>query len=120
MKKEFKDYILEQKACCAKFNVEWIEADFDLIIGISDNVFSDVIPINGLRHPIEKGTTGWYVWSGEKFNYEDNFFKPYCVKHLIDKKPEILKYLGLPPGYRFLIDNKNYEDIWEDINLLKL
>ena len=120
MEKTIEEYILEQKSLCKKYNLDWIEADFELIIGLSENVFSDMIPINGLRHPIEKGTTGWYIWSGEEFKEEDDFFKPFCVKHLLERKPEVIKYLGLPPGFRFMIDNVGYEDIWEDNNLLKL
>jgi hypothetical protein len=33
--------------------------------------------------------------------------------------PLILKYLGLPPGSRFLITD-DYEDVWEDKSLLNI
>lgn len=32
--------------------------------------------------------------------------------------PEVLPYLELPPGYRFIIDGKGYEDVWFDESLL--
>lgn len=37
--------------------------------------------------------------------------------HLDQLCPEIQKFLGLPPGWRFLIA-ENYEDVWFDISLL--
>ena len=111
-------HIAEQKSFCEKHNCDWTFADPQLRIGLADSVLTDLQPINGLRHPITPNATGWYVWSGEEFSDADDFFKPYCVKHLIERRPEILKYLGLPPGHRFLIDNKGYEDVWMDENLL--
>jgi hypothetical protein len=119
MQKTWDDYLKDQHATCDRYNVDWVYADIELKIGIADNVLTDVIPINGMRHQVEKGTTGWYIWSGENFSMNSDFFKPFCVKHLIELKPEIIKYLGLPPGYRFLVDNIGFEDIWEDKKLLK-
>jgi len=76
-------------------------------------------PINGLRHPASPGTTGWYVWSGENFSNASDFFQPQCVDHLIEKLPLVAKFLGLPPGYRFLVADE-YVDVWFDENLLKV
>ena len=116
--KTWEQYIDDQKSICKKIEVEFIPADIEFRIGLADNVLTDLIPINGLRYNIEGIGTGWFIWSGEKFSTDDNFFKPHCVKHLTELKPEIIKYLGLPPGHRFLIDNKGYEDIWFDETLL--
>ena len=112
-------YIEQQKAICDKQAVTFVSADLDLRVGIADNVNSDLSPINGLRHPLADGTSGWFIWAGEYSDKED-FFKPHCIKHLDQIKPEIIKYLGLPPGHRFLVDNKGYEDIWFDKNLLDI
>ena len=120
MQKTWEQHFKDQHEICEKFDSEWVLSELELKIGIADNVLTDLIPINGLRHPIEKGTTGWYIWSGESFSDGPDFFKPYCIKHLTELKPEIIKYLGLPPGFRFLIDNKGFEDIWEDKSLLDI
>ena len=77
-------------------------------------------PINGLRHPPEKETNGWYIWCGDEFSNDDDFFSPLHVEHLKDYLPEVIEYLNLPPGYRFLIDGKNWEDVWFDEELLKV
>jgi len=72
-----------------------------------------------LRHKKENGTNGWYIWCGEEFKETDDFFSPLHVEHIPEYLPEVGKYLALPPGYRFLIDDKGHEDVWQDNDLLK-
>ena len=88
-------------------------------VGIALNVREGLMPINGLRHPPEGDTTGWYIWAGEELSGEPGFFKPLHVEHLPNWYPEVQKYLGLPPGWRFLIAG-DYEDVWYDESLLNL
>ena len=120
MQKTWEQHFKDQHDICEKIDAEWVLSDLELKIGIADNVLTELIPINGLRHSAENGTTGWYIWSGENFSESADFFKPYCIKHLTELTPEIIKYLGLPPGFRFLIDNRGFEDIWEDKSLLDI
>lgn len=108
----------EQLKVCEKYSVEFLESPEYLKVGISINAKNGQFPINGMRHTPENGTTGWYIWGGEKFSEDSDFFIPLHVKHLSEWCPQILKYLGLPVGYRFLIGENNYEDVWQDISLL--
>ena len=39
------------------------------------------------------------------------------VSHLVDRRASIMRYLGLPPGWRFLVADA-YEDVWFDATLL--
>jgi hypothetical protein len=48
----------------------------------------------------------------------DDFFSPLHVEHIVEYLPEVKEYLDLPPGYRFLIDGYNYEDVWFEQELL--
>lgn len=107
-----------QKSFCKKLGVEFIPSGPDALIALSDSFHLKTIPIHGLRHPLEH-TSGWFAWS-EDYSEAADFFKPHHIKHLEQLKPEIIKYLGLPPGYRFLIDDKGYEDIWFDEKLLTI
>ena len=75
-------------------------------------------PINGLRSKEENTTNGWYIWCGETMQDHADFFQPLHIEHIDDYLPEILKYLDLPIGFRFLIDNNGYEDIWYDKGLI--
>lgn len=105
----------EQKEICKKYNLEWNSVNENSMLAINDSLCLNIEPINGLRHNRNGNIEGWYIWSGDEIPHdEENFFKPIHIYHLIDSKPEILKYLGLPVGYRFQIDSKKYEDIWFD------
>ena len=114
------DYQDQQKYICNKYNVPYVPGNLNDMIGIAKNVASGLMPINGLRHSPDGNGISWYIWAGEEFSEADDFFQPMHVKHLQDINPEIIKYLGLPPGHRFLIDNKGYEDVWEDLSLLDI
>lgn len=111
------DLSKEQKDICKKYGAHYLESPPTMKVGISLNVKGNTWPINGLRHQVEGETTGWYIWSGE-YSTDPNFFVPLHVEHLIDWRPELLKYLGLAPGWRFLIGEGGYEDVWEDKSLL--
>ena len=107
-------HIDRQKAICEKYDSKWNPIDKKLKIGIGSDLNAD--PIHGLRHPKEKGTTGWYIWTGE-YSESDDFFQPMCAEHLLQIRPELIKYFGLEVGYRFLIDKNGYEDVWYDEKL---
>ncbi len=79
-----------------------------------------MLPINGLGHAPVGDTTGWYLWAGEELSSDPDFFVPLHLKHLDDWRPGLARYLGLAPGWRFLIDPAaEHEDVWEDPSLLE-
>jgi hypothetical protein len=104
---------------CKKRRVEFVESPFYLMVGLAKDFDSQVLPVNGLRHPPEGVSTGWYIWSSENFPSEDDSFEPVHVIHLLDIIPGIVGYLGLPPGWRFLRTGE-YEDVWTDEKLLDI
>ena len=116
------DSILQQqKEICKGLQAKWVPVDKNSLIGFNESIFSSRQPVNGLRHPKHGQIDGWYLWSGEEIpQSDDNFFQPIYVKHLIEKRPLVLKYLGLPPGWRFQIDDSGYEDIWFDKAILDI
>ncbi|MFP2928330.1 hypothetical protein ACLESO_24675 [Pyxidicoccus sp. 3LG] len=107
-----------QKEVCRRYGAGFVESPPTLKVGIARNVRSGLMPINGLRHPPEGDTTGWYIWAGEELPVDPEFFVPLHVEHLVDWCPQVIPFLGLPPGWRFLSATK-YEDVWEDPSLLK-
>jgi len=110
--------IKQQKAICSKYNADFHASADHLKLGISLDVKKGVFPIHGLRHPLEQGTSGWFIWAGE-YSDDSDFFLPVHIKHSKDWSPLIQKYLGLAPGWRFLI-TKEYEDVWHDVSLLDI
>lgn len=105
-----------QKEICEKFKAEFYETNLALKVGISRNVKEGIRPIHGLRIKPENGTSGWYIWGGDWSDAED-FFVPLHGVHLKEWAPLVLPYLGLEPGWRFLI-TEDYEDVWKDADLL--
>ena len=111
----------EQKEVCKRYNLLWTPIERTSMIAINNSFFSTSQPINGLRHPKEKNIDGWYLWSGGEIPQdEDHFFDPIHTEHLFKSKTIVLKYLGLPFGYRFQIDDKGYEDVWFEQTLLDI
>ena len=67
-------YLEKQQEICKKYSQDFFATSEELRIGISDNVKSGIMPINGLRHPRTRTLNGWYIWSGEDFNPEEFVF----------------------------------------------
>jgi hypothetical protein len=113
------DVVEAQRAVCARYGVDHHATRPDLKIGI--NFLGDGYPINGMREPFDPeydALTGWWIWNGERtaeFNKLD--FDALHATHVAETCPEVLPYLGLPPGWRFLIA-PDYEDVWKDETLL--
>jgi hypothetical protein len=110
--------MLTQTEICAKYGAVYTPSPPHLKVGIAQNVKEGLLPINGLRLRPEEGTTGWFIWAGEDLSQDPDFFLPLHVSHLHDWCPEIIRFLGLPPGWRFLVAG-DYEDVWQDRSLLE-
>jgi hypothetical protein len=80
-----------------------MECPSHLKVGIARNVREGLQPLNGLRINPSSDTTGWYFWAGQEKSDDPDFFLPLHVEHLKTWCPEVLPYLSLPPGWRFLI-----------------
>ena len=115
---DYNKVLQQQKFICQKWGADFLESPSHLKLGIAENVKNGIWPINGLRVYPEGDTSGWYIWAGEELSNNDDFFQPLHISHLEHRLPIIEKYLGLPPGWRFLIAN-DYEDVWFDEELLK-
>ena len=106
-----------QREICDRFSVPYLPPATSLKVGIGGRVGVDW-PLHGLRHPPEGDTSGWYIWTGD-YSPASDFFKPLHIAHLADLAPAVLPYLGLAPGWRFLIA-PDHEDVWEDDSLLRI
>jgi hypothetical protein len=111
--------IEQQKEVCSRFSAEYEALELDLMVGISKNFLSGALPLNGLRYLREGQSCGWFLWAGEELSEAPDFFEVWHAQHLLDRCPDVAKYLGLAPGWRFLVAN-NYEDVWFDSKLLEM
>jgi hypothetical protein len=63
--KNLPDIVQSQRELCQKYQAECEPPDLGLKLGISKDFFSGKVPLNGLRHPAEEDTCGWYLcWRG--------------------------------------------------------
>ncbi|WP_263366685.1 immunity protein Imm33 domain-containing protein [Edaphobacter bradus] len=107
-----------QQEMCRRYQTGYVGAFNEQMSGFA-TATGGLLPINGLRHPLAGGTTGWYIWCGEEFSSRRDFFQPIHTKHIYEKYPSIAPLLGLPPGYRFL-QAGDYIDVWFDPLLLSV
>ena len=105
-----------QREVCARFRADFFDTPEESTLGIALPTIGS-IRLNGLRHRPDRGTSGWFVWGGETLSDDPAFFEPMHVSHLNRECPKVLPYLGLPPGWRFLLA-PGYEDVWFDESLL--
>jgi hypothetical protein len=87
------------------------------IVGVARNLGSGELPLNGLRHPATAGTSGWYLWAGQELSDTPDFFEPLHAEHLAEICPDVLPFLSLPPGWRFLLAGAQV-DVWFEESLL--
>ena len=106
----------KQTDTCARYGCEFVAAPPESKLGIAIRTVG-ASPVNGLRHPAEKDTNGWYLWCGTEFSQGADFFSPLHTSHVHESCPDVLPYLGLPPGYRFLLAG-DHVDVWFDAELL--
>jgi hypothetical protein len=106
-----------QKATCAQHAVSYVPSLPESKLGFALST-TGKLPINGLRHPVVNDTNGWYIWCGEEFSNDPAYFFPLHTSHVYEDHPEIAKFLGLPPGFRFLLAPDQIE-VWFDKTLLK-
>jgi hypothetical protein len=112
-----RDVVDAQRSVCARYGVEHHPTRPDLKIGI--NLAGASYPLNGLREPLDPESdslSGWWIWNGER-DIQSLELDAMHVTHLAERCPEVLPYLGLPPGWRFLIA-PGHEDVWFDGGLL--
>jgi len=89
----------------------------DDVIGLALDTLR-TMPLNGLRYPPQEGGSGWYIWGGDKMLQTADFFSPIQVRYLGDYVSGLLPFLDLPPGFRFLTDNRGRQKAWFDGSLL--
>ncbi|WP_460676905.1 immunity protein Imm33 domain-containing protein [Hymenobacter coalescens] len=112
----YQSFVAAQQEICKIQGQPYAAVDFNSIVGISNNLGKEQ-PTHGLRHAEAGNISCWYLWSGE-LSEADDFFRPVHLRHLLAIKPEVITYLALPPGFRFIIDDEGFEDVWFDAALL--
>lgn len=106
------ELIAEQKLLCEEVGSAYVEVQGDDVIAVAVYTLNKD-PIVGIRKAAEGDeNVSWYIYGGE-LEGADNF-ETMTVRKLQDVVPEVLPYLALDVGYRFMIDADDYEDVWKE------
>ena len=114
---QYDKVVSNQKGICNKYEAECLIPSLASKLGISASALKGKLPLNGLRHAPKGDACGWYIWSGD-YSTDPDFFLPLHVEHAVSDSAQFVAYLGLAPGWRFLIGEDGYEDVWFDEGLL--
>lgn len=104
----------DQKKVCQRVGSEFVPALPNFKVGLA-TASLEKSPIYGVRIVPDGDATGWYIWAGPHSS-DPNFFEPVHTTHVERLCPLATKYLGLAPGFKFIVDAAGYEDVWfEDL-----
>ncbi len=98
-----------QEKICSKYGMP-VQAPEEMVAIAIDSLGKS--PIYGSRVQLPgDGNISWFIHCGE-FSDADDFYKPVHVHHLSEMLPQVVNYLCLPTGAKFIIDTAGYEDVW--------
>jgi hypothetical protein len=94
-----------QRRICKAYGAEFIPPAPGSKVGIALQTM-DRTPINGVRTPPTETTCGWYIYAGDEWSDDPDFYKPICVEHMGEYCKFALPFLALPPGWWFHTDGQ--------------
>lgn len=99
----------EQHAVCAKVGADYVAPTFDQMVVISDGILEGD-PVEGVRYPSPEHMSGWWLTS-DRFDGDVKNLKTVHTQHVSVNRPDLVKFLALPFGYRF---HSPTHDVWLD------
>ncbi len=95
--------VREQSEICRQHNLVPLFPNFNQSVVISDGVYEGK-DIEGIRYDSPEDESGWYFITDD-YNDDIKSLKVVHFYHVAFARPDILKYLALPFGYRFIMEN---------------
>lgn len=95
--------IRKQSELCSHYGLAVQFPNFSQMVVISKGVYEGK-DIEGIRYESPEHMSGWWLITDD---YDDNIESLMTVHfhHVVFSRPDIVKYLALPFGYRFLMEN---------------
>jgi hypothetical protein len=108
-------YWKDQHAICKEYGADFQPPRPDKLTVISKGVLEG-LPVQGVRYPSPDHMSGWWITTDQ---YDGNIdsLKHEHTYHVTATRPDLAKYLALPPGFRF--DLSSFEDVWFDEKVAK-
>ncbi|WP_330745911.1 immunity protein Imm33 domain-containing protein [Chryseobacterium sp. CP-77] len=99
--------VRQQSEICWEQNLIPLFPNFNQSVVISDGVYEGK-DIEGIRYDSPQDETGWYLITDD-YNGDIKSLKMVHFYHVAFARHDIMKYLAIPPGYRFLMGNGNIQ-----------
>lgn len=94
-----------QSELCSYYGLPVQFPNFSQMIVISDGVYEGN-DIEGIRYESPEHMSGWWLITDD-YNDDIESLKTVHYHHVAFTRPDILKYLAIPFGFRFLMENGN-------------
>ncbi|TZG00040.1 hypothetical protein FW781_08980 (plasmid) [Chryseobacterium panacisoli] len=99
--------VRQQSETCWQQNLIPLFPNFNQSVVISDGVYEGK-DIEGIRYDSPQDESGWYLLTDD-YNDDIKSLKMVHFYHVAFARPDILKYLAIPFGYRFLMEEGKIE-----------
>lgn len=107
-------YWREQHEVCERFGAPFTPPRADQMVAVSVGVYEGD-PVQGVRYHAPDHMTGWYATTA-RFNGDTRTLTVEHLYHLTAKRPDLARYVALPPGYRFDMTGGS-DDVWFDVGV---
>ncbi|MFC4158951.1 immunity protein Imm33 domain-containing protein [Chitinimonas lacunae] len=94
---------VDQNRLCAKHSAEFVPPYLEQNVVISVGVYEGG-DVQGVRYPSPEHMSGWWITT-DLYNGDTKTLQKVHAYHLVQQRPELIQFLGLPYGYRFYSDN---------------
>ncbi|UYV55660.1 immunity protein Imm33 domain-containing protein [Priestia megaterium] len=110
-------YLHAQYSLCEVVEAEFDAPTADKFVTVYTQIFESK-EIQGVRYEEDGEKSGWLLYCEEQDldSLHEGAFLTLRLYELTLKRPDLLKFLGLPTGYRFVLKEDEY-NAWEDRNL---
>lgn len=92
--------------------------DSQLVV-VSNGVFEGDL-VEGVRYSSPEHMSGWWITT-HKYNGDISTLRTEHIYHLIEKRPDLIKFISLAYGFRFFQEGYegNEERVWFDEEVIK-
>ena len=108
-------YWKDQHVICKAYEADFQPPRPDKLTVISKGVLEG-LPVQGVRYPSPDHMSGWWITTAQYEGNIDTLTHEHTY-HITAARPDLAKYLALPPGFRF--DLSSFEDVWLDEKIAK-
>ena len=88
-----------QREMCKRYAAECVVPRDDQMCAVSAGVLEGD-PVQGVRYRAPSHMSGWYLTTS-RYDGDHRSLRVEHVAHVVDRRPDVAAFLGLPPGYRF-------------------